>query len=381
MSAKIYNSGSYSYTILSSITKDNVTTNVTSVGDEAFLDASQLTAVTIPDTVTTIGARAFEGTGLTSITLPEDVASVGTNALNTNSLATVTIENEDAVITGIASAGIPTAATINVPGAVYSGYQTTLGAGYTIQAAAAPVYSQGLAYGFNSSTQSYTVTGIGNCTDTNIVIPSTHNGSYGEHNVTEIMASAFAGRISLTSITIPNSVTSIGNEAFRGCSGLTSITIPNSVTNLGGYAFCSCTELTSVLIGNGVTSIGDQTFYDCSSLTSVTIPDSVTSIGTDAFDYCDGLASITIGSGVTEIASGAFSCCWNLKTLIINSTSISEWSYSNSYLLLYAETIYVLDDQNLGSYLINAGFNTTSSDKDGYVKYVGQWNWYGYDGA
>ena len=58
-------------------------------------------------------------------------------------------------------------------------------------------------------------------------------------------------------------------SAFEGCISLTSITIPDSVTEIGEYAFRGCTSLTSVTIGNGVTSIGQRAFYNCTSLTEV----------------------------------------------------------------------------------------------------------------
>ena len=98
--------------------------------------------------------------------------------------------------------------------------------------------------------------------------------------------------LSITSVTIPNSVTSIGYLAFYGCSGLTSVTIPNSVTSIGSNAFSGCSGLTSVTIGNSVTSIDYMAFYGCSGLTSVTIPNSVTFIDEYAFSGCSGLTSV-----------------------------------------------------------------------------------------
>ena len=81
---------------------------------------------------------------------------------------------------------------------------------------------------------------------------------------------AFFKCISLTSITIPNSVTSIGESAFYRCSGLSSITIPNSVTSIGVGAFENCSGLSSITIPNSITSIGSYAFSGCSSLTSIT---------------------------------------------------------------------------------------------------------------
>ena len=93
----------------------------------------------------------------------------------------------------------------------------------------------------------------------------------------------FLSCISLTSVTIPNSVTTIGQYAFNNCISLTSVTISNSVTTIGGSVFSSCSALTFVTIPNSVTTIGEKAFSSCSALTFVTIPNSVTKIGEDAF--------------------------------------------------------------------------------------------------
>ena len=119
--------------------------------------------------------------------------------------------------------------------------------------------------------------------------------------------------LSITSITIPNSVTSIGNSAFWGCKSLTSITIPNSVT-----------------------SIGDEAFRWCKSLTSITIPNSVTSIGDNAFRFDSNLSNVVVEPGnsiyhskdncLIETASG--------ELLINNPHSIFHKIWNNNALLI-----------------------------------------------
>ena len=88
--------------------------------------------------------------------------------------------------------------------------------------------------------EEYCVTGLGNVSDVDIVIPSTYNGL----PVTSIDDSAFLYCESLTSVVIPNSVKNIGARAFYNCSGLTSVEIPNSVTSIGVEAFSGCGNLT-----------------------------------------------------------------------------------------------------------------------------------------
>lgn len=233
--------------------------------------------------------------------------------------------------------------------------------------------SEGLAYTFNDNGKSsYSVTGIGTCTDTDIVIPTAHDDlpvtSIGDwafegcnsltsitisDSVTSIGEGAFFNCHSLTSVTIPDSVTSIGIRTFYNCSSLTSITIPDSVSSIGSSAFEGCSKLTyniknnlkylgnsnnpylclidtmsnditSATIDNNCKVIGSGAFKGCSSLASITIPDSVTSIGGYAFCGCSSLTSITIGKSVTSIGNAAFKGCSSLKHVTYKGTKI-QW--------------------------------------------------------
>ncbi len=110
--------------------------------------------------------------------------------------------------------------------------------------------------------------------------------------VTSIGNSAFSDCSNLTSAIIPDEVKNIGSYAFSSCN-LTSATIPDKVASIGSYTFSDCSSLVSATIGNGVTSVGNGTFSNCNRLTSVAIGESVTRIGAETFYGCDSLASIT----------------------------------------------------------------------------------------
>ena len=316
----------YKCTWLTSVTIGN---NVTSIGDYAFYICSSLKSVTIPDSVTRIGMWAFSRcTSLTSVTIPDSVTSIGGCAFyHCTSLTSVTIPDSVTSIGECAFEGcyrlieVKNSSKLNVAvGSSDCGY-----VGYY----AKRVYKEGKSYLstdkdgyiiYDDGTDKILVGYTGTATD--LTLPS---------GITQIYKYAFFGYTSLKSITIPDNVTSIGGCAFYYCTSLTSVTIPDSVTSIGECAFCVCTSLTSVTIGNGVTSIGDYAFSCCASLTSVTIPDSVTSIGEGAFYSCTSLTSMTIPDNVTSISGCAFYRCTSLTSVTVGKgvKSIGEDAFYN----------------------------------------------------
>ncbi len=184
-----------------------------------------------------------------------------------------------------------------------------------------------LEYTLNADFSSWSVTGIGGFSGSELVIPATYQGA----PVTAIGDRAFFVCSNLTSVVIPETVTSIGEWAFSSCSNLTSIVIPEGVASIGEWAFDGCSNLTSVVIPEGVTSIGDQAFYRCSNLTSIVIPEGVTSIGSRLFQDCSSLTSIVIPEGVTSIGSDAFNGCSSLTSIVIPETVTSIGFNAFSY--------------------------------------------------
>ena len=294
-------------TIPETITYNDVTYRVTSIGESAFYYSRGLTSITIPNSVTSIGSNAFGScSGLTSVTI------------NSNAIVSKEYQYDSAISSVFGS---------QVKEYIIGDDVTSIG-NYAFSGCSE----------LTSMTIGKSVTSIGysafrGCTGNltvNCNIPSELPGSAG----------AFYGS-GFTSVKIGDEVNSIGNYAFYDCSSLTSVTIGKSVTDIGKYAFAYCYGLTSVTIPNGVTTIGECAFYYCRNLSSVTIPNSVTSVGNNAFNgtewYAnqpDGLmyigkvayqykgtmpenTSITIKEGTAVIGSLVFFGCRGLTSVTI----------------------------------------------------------------
>ena len=183
---------------------------------------SKIRSVTIPQSVTSIGKRAFDGcSALTTLSLGEKIKTIGNYAFeNCTSLTGVTIP------------------------------QSVTSIGY------------------------YAFEGCTNLNPLTIKGPITSMGNY-----------AFAGSTYLTSLTLYDDIQTIGNFAFLGSTSLKTVTLPKNLTSIGEYAFACCSELESITIPENVKTINPKTFADCSKLEYIILPAGLTTFD-DSLENC-----------------------------------------------------------------------------------------------
>lgn len=120
------------------------------------------------------------------------------------------------------------------------------------------------------------------------------------NNITKIGNSIFEECYLLQAITIPEKVTSIGDRAFWDCRSLISVKFGNEIKKIGEFAFTKCESLQSIIIPEHVSKIGKYSFLDCRSLSSLIIKSNALIIEDGAFKHCHLLSEIVVPYGYTD---------------------------------------------------------------------------------
>ena len=364
-------SGDVKYTgevvIPETITFEGVECTVTSIGDNAFYDCD-LTSVTFPETLTSIGSHAFEGARIRnqSVIIPPNVTTIGDYAFAWSTLRNVTL-GESVTSIGVNAFRYNYVLTsINIPSSV-----TSIGG-----AAFAECWKL---------TSIYISDMTAWCNITIGVLYGVAGHPF--EGTPDANHHIYLNGEEVKDLLVPNDVTSIHENTFKNCDGLTSVIIPPSVTSISDLAFDNCSGLTSVIIGKGVASIGMDAFRGCIGLSSIIveednqvydsrngcnaiietatntlikgchsslIPEGITSIGNYAFYGRTGLTSMTIPSSVTSIGNQSFANCENLAVVTCNATTVPSTN-TNAFDGSYTEyATLIVPDEALSDYQTTA---------------------------
>ena len=299
---------------------------VTNIGAYAFYGCEYLTGnLTIPANVLKIGNCAFAGcNGLTSLTLKEGVKTIGEKAFwACSQLTSVTVPDSATSIGAEAFKDCSNLKRVDVLG---STFDATLTQDSNVFSGCAEGFSLSFRHTIDALTWYYTLNGSGKATierggeravkpidsAVNVMVPSKING----HDVISIGKNALNYCNKLASVVVPSGVISLGEYAFLGCAKLATVSLPDTCTMAGKGAFSGCTSLASIDL-NRVCVYGDQVFSGCTALKKVTLPDSIVSVlpvfgfGSKVFEGCTGLTEATMSLDLydTIVAKNTFSGC------------------------------------------------------------------------
>ena len=158
-------------------------------------------------------------------------------------------------------------------------------------------------------------------------------------------------------IILSEGLESIGNRAFQYCISLTDITIPDSVTYIGTHAFYKCEKLKTVNIGASLTNILEYTFYNCEAIESVNLG-GVKNVGKYAFRGCGLLTDLDF-SGLESIGHASFYKCVSLTKINLSDSlkHIGEYAFRGCNLI---STIIIPDSvETIGKHAFYGMVNTT----------------------
>ena len=296
---------------------------VTGIADDAFDNIRALTSVTIPNGIKTIGAHAFEDTGLTGVTLPDSVEIIREYAFAGTELSSIKLPKNLRMLGSSVFSGC-TIESIVVPDGVDDVVHDTF-EDLNLRSATASAYvaTNGLSGSYESreTLETLTVTTgdeLGGFDNFSALRSVTVN------EATSISPGAFADCNALERVTLGEGVEVIGRGAFANIGNAQEIKLPSTLTKIdvdafknsniqkldiadvgawcaiefggprytnehhflqGVQSFCLDGQpLDELVIPDGVTKIPDYDFAEC-YFQSISIPASVTEIGLEAFQY------------------------------------------------------------------------------------------------
>ncbi len=366
------------------IRKVVISENVTSIGNYAFYNLSNLTYVQFDGNskLNKIGERAFSYcTNLTDITLPNSVKSVGNEAFGSCRALVNFSTNASANFGDYEFYNCVNLKTVSTPNAKsFGSYAFSCCSMLTNANLGKATLEKYCLYNDNNlvsvtagSLKQYAFYGASNLKSLNIKNAKSIE-SYALYNLpkitsintnaTSIESSAFYGTNNIKSATLPKlkkvsdnlfrystdiqtvklgAAETIGKYSFANCSKLKTVTGTSKVKKINDAAFGGCKNLTKLSTSNKLTYIGYQSFFNCQKLTgsfnfsNVTFVDAqaffnckklssslnfrkVKEIGFEAFVNCQKLKGNTLGTKIKKLGSKSFLGCKSLGSVYIPST-------------------------------------------------------------
>ena len=258
-----------------------------------FENASNLTKVTLPETLTTISSLAFANCALTEVNIPASVRSIGNMAFANNQLTgALTLAEGPTSLGDQVFAGNAALTEVNLPASLKS-----MGNGVFMNCSAVAKFT--VAEGnttFQSVNDSYILTDEG--ATVYALAPACALTSF-SGDFTAVKPYAFYGAANLQEVSLP-ACAEFGDYAF-GFSGIKALTLRG---NIGRYVATGCTALETITVEATQVPVGVA--FNCTALTTANLNAHVTVVGADAFNGCTALKALNLGDILSILERDCF---------------------------------------------------------------------------
>ena len=315
------------------------------IAPSAFAGCDQITGLILPKSVTSLGARAFDGcTSLQTVTYAGTITDWMTVAI-ADEYATpmryasnITLAGSSVSSLDFSDAKIFTQPVTSVPDFCFYGWDS-------LSAVTIPAQLTQLGTGAFSACgrlKNFIVDDANQVFEANYIVHNTgtedeyrtYGGLLRSKTSSAIIACGggyplhyyygYTRYNSETGIYEPfNNVTTISDFAFSGCDIGSSLDW-STVTSIGRNAFENCTSLYEIEGMSSLTVIGDSAFENCTSLYEIEGMSSLTVIGDSAFENCTSLYKIEGMSSLTAIGAGAFENCAGLFKIEASAEALRD---------------------------------------------------------
>ena len=316
----------------SSMINNPISSKITGIGDNAFRNCTNanFNDLELPNNLTYIGYSAFSGcNGIINVTVPESVKTIGGNAFDScNSLKKAIIYGgTDEICNNVFNNCTSLENVIIHESAKKIGsYIFTNCTSLKTAVIKGGINGIGLNI-FNGCTSIAEITlpfagfSADNADDPKVVSEiSSYFSLKGTDEEYYISTNKSGGKIyipkTLRKITVIGGKR-ISNFAFYNLGNIETIVIPDSITEIGNQAFDGCSSMINNPIHSNITFIGDDAFKNCTNanFNDLKLPNNLTYLGYFAFSGCNGIINVTVPESVKSICANAFDNCKSLKSL------------------------------------------------------------------
>lgn len=328
--------GTESLTIPGSVEYQDVTYNVTTIGDGSNKAFNNAKIVVLGEGITTIKQKAFNSSQVNTLTLPESLTTLETRSLQMAQFKTLVIPDAVKEIPDYCMMGNAALTEITFGAGIEK-----IGAGATTSCSSLTTIKFKATTPPTLESNSFAANLAGKIT---VYVPKNCKGAYEtawkDYGFKEYIEDETLG-VGEAEEPEPGDVSEFGVDGLKysvleggknevamiGNTNEGTIVVPGTVTynnvqykvtTIGNGSAVFDDNDTSVTLEEGITTIRSQAFA-LSNVTKIKLPNSLTTLESNAFSACAGIETLTIPDGVSEITMGCFMNCKALQEIIFGS--------------------------------------------------------------